>query len=154
LTNMAAAKLTMPIANYAYTVGATGNRLTASETVSSGATPITINRVYSYDDLYRLTAETIQNAGQIGDTHDAVGNRLSRSSTLPEIPLANYGYDANDRLLTDQYDANGNTVAGSVSPSMPVVSDTYDFEDRLISRNSGYQLARGSTMCPSEARTL
>src|SRR5262249_45804040 len=40
--------------------------------------------------------------------------------------------DANDRLASDSYDANGNTlIAASFSQSQP---DQYDFEDRLISR--------------------
>ncbi len=45
---------------------------------------------------------------------------------------ATYGYDANDRLLNDTYDANGNTVVGRQS-SGAVESNLYDFENRLVS---------------------
>jgi YD repeat-containing protein len=68
---------------------------------------------------------------------DDVGNRLTRTSTLPGVENQTLSYDANDRLTTDTYDPNGNTVVGHIQQSAPAVSDTYDFEDRLISRNNG-----------------
>jgi RHS repeat-associated protein len=64
-------------------------------------------------------------------TLDDVGNRLARNSTLPGVNSTASTFDANDRLATDSYDANGNTVGSSLG------TDTYDFEDRLISRNNG-----------------
>jgi len=63
-----------------------------------------------------------------GYTHDAVGNRLTRSSSVAGLPAGTYAFDANDRLLSDIYDANGNTIASENK------SDSYDFEDRLVAR--------------------
>jgi hypothetical protein len=67
---------------------------------------------YGYDDLYRLTTETITsdataaNNGQISYGYDAVGNRLTRTSSISAIPTTTNSYDANDRLTTDTYDIN------------------------------------------------
>jgi RHS repeat-associated protein len=66
--------------------------------------------------------------------YDHVGNRLTRGTQA-------YAYNANDRLLSDQYDPNGNTRSATLRPhtsGAPVgVNDRYDFENRLIDRNSG-----------------
>jgi hypothetical protein len=67
------------ISSYFYTLGAAGNRLSVAEL--SGPT---VN--YRYDDLYRLTSETVAsdphgNNGQVSYTFDNVGNRLQRNST-------------------------------------------------------------------------
>src|SRR5581483_11270676 len=90
---------------------------------------------YTYDALYRLTSETITNApvsGSVGYTYDAVGNRLSRTSTVTGVPsTSNTTFDQNDRLSSDGYDSNGNTV---VSGSNGYV---YDFENRLVKVNAG-----------------
>src|SRR5439155_22347886 len=51
--------------------------------------------------------------------------------TVASVPPASYSYDANDRLTTDTYDADGNTTASSGN------TYAYDFENRLISQNSG-----------------
>ena len=44
------------------------------------------------------------------------------------MPAASYGYDANDRLLSDSYDANGNTTVSAG------VNYGFDFENRLASQ--------------------
>jgi hypothetical protein len=69
---------------------------------------------YGYDDLYRLTSETIagdtrgQN-GHVSYTLDTVGNRLQRTSTVPAVVATGLlNYDPNDRVSTDSFDANGN----------------------------------------------
>lgn len=113
-----------PVRSYAYTLGATGNRLSVAEL--SGRT---VN--YGYDDLYRLTSETVAGTasenGTVSYTFDSVGNRLQRNSTLPAIPATGLlNYDANDRTSTDPYDANGNLLNGGVG------SNVYDFENRLV----------------------
>lgn len=89
---------------------------------------------YGYDDLYRLTSETVASDpkgsnGQMSYTLDSVGNRLQRNSTLPAVvPTGLLSYDANDRVSTDSYDANGNTVINSGQ------TNVYDFENRLVQR--------------------
>jgi len=145
LTNLASGLLGNLRANYRYTVLPSGHRQTADETVAATSGVQTINRLYSYDATYRLTDENLAAAGpvllpssaSVGYTLDDVGNRLGRNSTLPGVESASSSYDPNDRLTTDTYDANGNTVVGRVTTSAPLVNDVYDFEDRLINRNNG-----------------
>lgn len=89
---------------------------------------------YIYDDIYRLKQETIAGSAVNGGAtygYDAVGNRLNRSSTV--APVANQAstFDANDRLESDTYDANGNTKVSNGK------SYDYDFEDQLTSTSDG-----------------
>jgi YD repeat-containing protein len=113
LTNLASDRLLTPLANYAYGVSPAGNRTNATEQLFASTLnpqPKTINRVYTYDDMYRLTGETINGSSSATYSYDPVGNRLSRGiSSLPLSPQL-FSFDANDRLNTDSYDANGNTL--------------------------------------------
>ncbi|HYJ87392.1 MAG TPA: RHS repeat-associated core domain-containing protein [Pyrinomonadaceae bacterium] len=125
LTSMNAGTPVSALASYAYTLGPAGNRIAVTE--HGGRT---VN--YSYDDLYRLTNETIANDphginGTVSYGYDPVGNRLSRTSSIPGVVSQNSTYDANDRLSADAYDANGNTKASSGKIY------GYDFENRLTS---------------------
>ncbi len=86
-----------PSATYAYTYGPVGNRLTADATS------------YGYDAVYRLTSET-RPSGALSYLLDPVGNRLSLTSTLSGIASQSITYDANDRIVGNTYDANGNTL--------------------------------------------
>jgi hypothetical protein len=92
---------------------------------------------YSYDSLYRLTQEQITsdpvtaNNGTIGYSYDAVGNRLTRTSSIAAVPSSNSTVDANDRLTSDAYDANGNTISSNSNGYL------YDFENRLLKLNAG-----------------
>ncbi len=65
---------------------------------------------------------------------DPVGNRQSLTSTLMALPAQSLNYDNDDRLTTDTYDANGNTVSNAGT------NYTFDFEDRLLSTSSGVQI--------------
>jgi RHS repeat-associated protein len=113
------------IASYQYTLGAAGNRVGVTEL--GGRTV-----AYQYDDLYRLTRETISgsvasNNGVVDYDYDAVGNRRSRISTVAAIPTqTGIAVDDNDRLTSDVSDANGSTT---VSNGRTYV---YDFENRVI----------------------
>jgi len=118
-----------PLASYAYSLGAAGNRTAVTEL--SGRT---VN--YTYDDLYRLTSESIANDphgvnGSASYSYDAVGNRLNRSSSIAPVPSQTSTYDANDRLTSENYDNNGNTTTANGN------SYAYDFENRLTSLNGG-----------------
>ncbi len=66
--------------------------------------------------------------GTISYTYDSVGNRKTLTSTLPPIGGMTYNYDADDRLTSDNYDANGNTILSGG------VSDVYDFENHLVQK--------------------
>ncbi len=127
LTNLAVGTL----ASYAYTLDAAGHRTSVAEL--SGRT---VN--YTYDALYRLTSEAIACgagipacvSGSVSYTYDPVGNRKQTTSTIAQIPAGLFNYDANDRLSTDTYDANGNTIASAG------VNNVYDFENHLISHGA------------------
>jgi RHS repeat-associated protein len=115
--------------SYAYTYNAAGQRLSATE--KSGRTVS-----YSYDASTRLTTETIANDpnaanGAVNYFLDAVGNRLTRTSTLSAISSSTSTYDANDRLNSEGYDANGNTTSADGK------TYTYNFENRIKSMNAG-----------------
>ncbi len=127
LTNLGLAAGASSLVTYAYMLGPAGNRTAVSEL---GGRQVN----YTYDSLYRLTNEAIAGGsvnGSIGYTYDAVGNRLSRTSTVTPVPAATYTYDANDRLPSDTYDADGNTTASGAN------TYAYDFENHLTSENSG-----------------
>jgi RHS repeat-associated protein len=128
LTNLGVNKATA-IASYAYTLDASGHRTAVAEL--SGRT---VN--YGYDNLYRLTNETIASDpnnvnGAASYVYDPVGNRTQKTSTIPGYPGGLSNYNANDQLSTDTYDANGNTTA-SVG-----LGYGYDFENHLIRAGAG-----------------
>jgi RHS repeat-associated protein len=127
LKNVQIAKGASALATYTYALGPAGNRTAVAELGGRSVS-------YTYDNLYRLTNETISGGlvnGSIGYIYDAVGNRLSRNSTVTPIPITSYSYDQNDRLTTDTYDSNGNTTASGGN------TYTYDFENHLKNENSG-----------------
>jgi RHS repeat-associated protein len=127
------------IADYAYTLGAAGHRLTATESVAAPGGVQTVSRVYGYDAAHRLIGETLSVSGVPGlpasagvsYALDPVGNRLSRSSTLPGVSSTSSSYDANDRLADETYDPNGNTLSG-LDSVQATLNCAYDFEDRLV----------------------
>jgi RHS repeat-associated protein len=116
------------LASYAYTLGTAGNRTNVLELNNR-------NVAYGYDNDYRLTSEAItadpnSNNGAINYTYDAVGNRAQITSTLNAVPARQFFYDDNDRLETDIFDANGNTTSSAG------ISNTYDFENRMLTHGS------------------
>ena len=82
-----------------------------------------------------MTKETVSgdasSNGVVDYVYDNVGNRLSRTSTMPAVPSATYAYDANDRLANETYDADGNLKLSGGG------SYNYTFEDRLSEVNGG-----------------
>jgi RHS repeat-associated protein len=145
LTNLAVSGASGLLANYEYAVGPTGHRLRAVEALSLSSQPSTIYRSYGYDSAYRLTTEVIQlgttaQPAALTYTYDPAGNRLTRSSELEILSSQSFTYDANDRLLSDRYDANGNTTNAFVTPPLSglthEVFDRFDFEDRLFERQT------------------
>jgi RHS repeat-associated protein len=126
-TNVSASKSGV-VASYAYTLGAAGHRLSVVEHTGRAVG-------YSYDALHRLTGETVSGdpaaSGSITYTYDAVGNRLTRDSTVGGVGSTASAYDENNRLVGDAHDANGNTLASGGS------AFAYDFENRLSSAGGG-----------------
>jgi len=112
LTQMGSSKNSSAISNYAYTLGAAGNRTAVTE-LSGG------NVSYGYDSLYRLTSETVSadpnnKNGAISYTYDNVGNRKMLTSTLAPVGGNTYNYDADDRLAADSYDLPHHGLVSSV----------------------------------------
>jgi RHS repeat-associated protein len=129
-------------------LGAAGNRLSVLETIN-GATAIARTVRYYYDNLHRLTNETILNgsAAPVGtinygavpatsyEGYDPVGNRRSRkvsTSALVNAGITDFNgqhFDKNDRLdpdsdpgnLNANFDFNGNTLIETLSaiPALP-----------------------------------
>ena len=83
LTQTGASKNSSSISNYAYTLGAAGNRLTVAELSGRGV-------AYGYDSLYRFTSEAVtsdphNNNGTASYTYDAVGNRKTLNSGADDL---------------------------------------------------------------------
>jgi RHS repeat-associated protein len=118
------------ITSYQQTFSYSGRKLSATEMNGRAAN-------YGYDAIYRLTTEAISsdptasNNGMLTYALDPVGNRQSLTSTLAALASESFTYDADDRLTTDTYDANGNTLTSGG------VTYTYDFEDRLLTTSTG-----------------
>jgi RHS repeat-associated protein len=99
---------------------------------------------YTYDDLYRLTAETVAADpatlnGVVDYALDKVGNRESRTSQISNLnSQVGLTYNPRDWISTDTHTANGSTLTSTqLSPLNPQIAghtDTYDFEERLILR--------------------
>jgi RHS repeat-associated protein len=147
LTNVAVLHLPSSIlASFSYALAPAGNRLAEQLTTDHGLRTAS----YGYDDLYRLKQESISLNAQpssLNYSYDPAGNRLSRRSTLITPASTNSSYDANDRLTSDTYDANGNTIQSSIlnppsSLSPSPTSDAYDFENHLVTRLSPFATNR------------
>lgn len=129
-------------ARFDYRVNPAGMRTQLSENLSAGGTESREYR-WTYDPLQRLTAEVITGLVDARYRYDAVGNRVERVSTTPQLGNQQLRYDQNDQLDPDgdplnanpNYDADGNPVRG-VEGDQPF-EDVYDAEDRLIERRFG-----------------
>src|SRR5208283_5417394 len=129
-------------ASYTYTLdGTVGNRTGVTEQLAIQSHPRIV--AWNYDNIYRLTNENISadpnsKTGSVTYGLDPVGNRLSlglsSGANLPgisPIQLGSISYDHNDRLSTETYDANGNTLTTGGK------TFAYDFENRLKSMTEG-----------------
>jgi RHS repeat-associated protein len=128
LTGLSASKGAAALATYSYTLGLTGRRLSVAELGGRAVT-------YTYDNIYRLTSEIVSGSpsginGAASYTWDPAGNRLQVTSTLAGVPTVTSTYDADDRLATETYDANGNTT------SSDGIANLYDFENHLVQHGS------------------
>jgi YD repeat-containing protein len=119
---------------YGYTLNASGHRTRIDELHSGRIIH------HSFDDLYRLTSESISGGTVSGSTsysYDKVSNRTSRTSTLAGVSNQTHTYTLNDLLTKHSYDANGSTMQ---SPDLVNQTgdtyDVYDFRNKLILRES------------------
>ena len=148
------------LAGFHYDLDAAGNRTQITEETSDGFRVVD----YSYDELYRLTRETMYEdvadpadlASETADRviayeYDDVGNRLSRNDSAEGVTT--YTYDPMDRLLdevltelagdvvesTYGYDNNGNTTS-KVTTRNGVLEDQvfydWDVENRLVAADT------------------
>jgi RHS repeat-associated protein len=76
-----------------------------------------------------ITADPEHDNGDASYSLDPVGNRLSDTSSIPDVPSGSYGYNADDEVNTETYDQNGNTL----TTSGKVFS--YDSENHLTAMN-------------------
>jgi len=147
LRTLTVGTLAAGIHSYEYKLKPTGHR---EHVIEAGKTT-----VYSYDELYRLTGETVSGGNAqapdrlISYDLDKVGNRLNRWSNLAAVAQqVGRSYNSRDWLDSDNYDLNGNTISGQLCPATAGAAaensgaDIYDFENRLIVRRK----ADGSTL--------
>jgi YD repeat-containing protein len=119
------------LARFLYQLGTAGNRTNLSDTVNGSA------RTYAwkYDNLYRLTNETINGSspfGSVGYRYDRVGNRTNRTSTITGVVTnQTFSYTTNDWLTSDGYDNNGNTTNSAGA------TYRYDWANRLTNYVNG-----------------
>ena len=141
------------LAKYSYGLGKAGERLSVTETDTSGETETT----YGYDKLNRLVKEVIaKNGNELTNEYgyDKVSNRISKETkvkgSLSELAdtasqevqvregRTTYTYNALNQLVTEKssegsitytYDANGNLIKQSGSKN---VDYSYDQENHLL----------------------
>ena len=130
-----------PLQRYDYVLHPTGRRMQINE-LNGRSTQ------YAYDELYRLTAETMTHPGLAAYTasyqYDAVGNRVYE--TVDGVQTQ-YSYDDNDRLLqvggtTYTYDGHGNTLTETLDGN--VVTYGYNAKHQLVERQENDQTTRYS----------
>lgn len=143
LRTLGVAGATEAVHSYTYKLKRSGQR----QQVVEGPKTTT----YTYDELSRLTAETIAGGpiagnGSVSYGLDKVGNRLARTSELAGISTQPArSYNARDWLMGETVSPNGSTIQ---SPDLAAYSpqlagtDVYDFEERLILRTR----AEGTTV--------
>ena len=139
------------LASYSYTLDNAGNRTGVSETqLLPNGTVNTRTVVYQYDNLYRLTSETITGDRQGGNgtvtyTYSLTGNRMSRTSSVAGVSTVTDTYNANDELTSEvsggvttsyTYDSNGNTIE-SVTGNQSPVTFVYDSQNHLVKQDAG-----------------
>jgi RHS repeat-associated protein len=130
---------------FGYGYDSLGRRRQASELVALQGQAGTNGWAYNYDSMDRLLSEQLSgsrlpHSGTVSYGYDTTENRLSRSSTLPEVPPAVYSYSPDFRLDSDSYDANGNTLGATVIDPYTGLSapatDSYDRGNHLTQRQT------------------
>jgi YD repeat-containing protein len=125
------------LARYAYALDDVGNRVEATETISTpGQGLVTTTLTYTYDSLYRLTEADYSSGEKFEYQYDAVGNRTIYTATLTQTTVTTYSYDAGNRLV------NAGGVAYTWDDLGRLANDatytyTWDGAGRLITVTNG-----------------
>jgi len=145
------------LSSYSYTVNADGMRTGVTEhQLESDGTTSTTTKTWSYDNLQRLTGETVVSSisgNSYTDTYsyDLVGNRLSKTDVVGSTTtVATDSFNADDQLTSEtgtvngssswstsfQYDLNS-SLTSVTRTGTGAESDTYgyDLQHRLSSAN-------------------
>jgi len=161
LTNVQNSASSTLLSEYRYDLDDTGRRIGSTEITRQEDTSYTTNIFsWAYDQLYRLTNETL-NASVTNDNYSAsyeydfVGNRLEKSSNLHGVnETITYGYNENDQLTNEvsviglstnttayTYDSNGSIITKNLNGGAVEETYGYDLDNRLstatISRLEG-----------------
>ena len=119
------------LASYEYTIGANGERLSCTE----------LNRTveYSYDELNRLTSETITRGSTTSVTEYTYDANSNRTSMTKDGTVTNYTYNSLNQLtqagnVTYTWDNAGNLVSQS-STGTTLSTYSYDSRNRMTAAN-------------------
>lgn len=133
---------------FAYTTDLSGLRTSVVET---GPRPRAV--AFAYDQLGRLTAESVTPAGGGSSTtgygYDAAGNRLSRTGPAGTTVSS---HDAADRLLTET--TNGVTTAYSYDNSGNTLSRTGGGESAVYGYSADHRLVTAAVTVGGITRTV
>ncbi len=119
------------LASYEYTIGANGERLSCTE----------LNRTveYTYDELNRLTSETVTRGSTTSVTEYTYDANSNRTSMTKDGTVTNYTYNSLNQItqagnVTYTWDNAGNLVSQS-SLGTTLATYTYDSRNHMISAN-------------------
>jgi RHS repeat-associated protein len=126
------------ISQHDYTYDDAGNRSTNEERIGAVTTPYR----YTYDALSRLVEVRNNTSGALieGYSHDALGNRTTRTSAVTTLT---YAYDALTNQLTDVRDGTGTRVTGLA----------YDANGNLTKKCDGGTVTVSATDCTGSTVT-
>jgi RHS repeat-associated protein len=116
--------------DFTYQLGPAGNRTNLVDNVNGTSRTFS----WGYDNLYRLTNETVTGGppiGSLGYVYDDVGNRLNRTGSLGSLTASTNTFDVNDWISGVAFDANGNARTNGASWY------TYDWANRLTAFTNG-----------------
>jgi RHS repeat-associated protein len=120
------------IASFEYTIGDNGERLSVTE----------LNRTveYEYDELNRLTKETVTTGTTVSVTEYAYDANSNRTSMKKDGVTTTYDYNELNQItragnVNYTWDNAGNLVSQTTTTGVLVASYTYDCHNRMVSAN-------------------
>ena len=120
------------VANFEYTLGDNGERLSVTEP----------NRTveYEYDELNRLTKETVTRGTDVSITTYTYDANSNRTSMTKDGVVTTYAYNELNQItragdINYTWDNAGNLVSQTTTTGVLVTSYTYDCHNRMVSAN-------------------